>query len=223
MPFLFKQMRDACCKTHVAQPATRIMQHATHIMNKQDCFSIGYVQRTNGLKGEVTILLDVDNPARYRSIDAVFLEINGTLTPFFVNSVKLNHTQLTLGFDGVEDQAQAKTLVGSSTWLPLAALPPLDDKRFYFHEIPGYEVIDEAFGPVGIAGEMLDRSQQPVISVMNGIIEVLIPLPEGAVLKVDRENKKLYVRTPEGLIDLYLKSGDEEPDVWEQEDGKEED
>lgn len=192
-------------------------------MEKKDCYSIGYVQRTNGLKGEVTILLDVDRPERYRTIDAVFLEINGTLTPFFVNSVKLNNTQLTLGFDGTENQDQAKALVGTTVWLPLAALAPLDDKHFYFHEIPGFEVIDEKYGSVGTAKEMFDRPQQPLLSVMNGITEVLIPLPEGAIIKVDRATKKLHVRTPEGLIDLYLKADEIDPDDWTQErDGDEE-
>lgn len=196
---------------------------ARSAMEKKDCYLIGYVQRTTGLKGEVVIMLDVDNPDRYRSVDAVFLDINGTLTPFFVRSARLNHNQLALAFDGTDDQPQAKLLVGSTVWLPLGALPQLDDKHFYFHEIPGYEVIDEKYGIVGTAREMLDRSQQGLLSVMNGITEVLIPLPEGAIIKVDRANRKLYLRTPEGLIDLYLKPDDIDPDDWTQEKDGDED
>ena len=35
-------------------------------------------------------------------------------------------------------------------------------------------------------------------------IEILIPMNDEFITKVDRENKTIIVDTPEGLIDLYL-------------------
>ncbi len=35
-------------------------------------------------------------------------------------------------------------------------------------------------------------------------IEILIPMNDEFIAKVDRENKTIFVETPEGLIDLYL-------------------
>lgn len=181
-------------------------------MDKKDCFSIGYVSRNPGLKGEIVITLDVDDPARYRSIDAVFLDLNGTLTPFFVSAARQQREQLTLSLDGIASADEARTLVGCEAWLPLSALPPLGETRFYFHEIPGYEVIEEHFGSVGIATGVIERTAQPVLAVQKGSVEILLPLPEGAVQRVDRQAKKLYLRAPEGLIGLYLGTGNDTPD-----------
>ena len=88
--------------------------------------------------------------------------------------------------------------------LPLEVLPDLGDKRFYFHEIKGFEVFDEQFGLVGIASDVFDRPMQPVLRVMRDKTEILLPLPQGAVQKVDRAKKQLHLRVPEGLIELYL-------------------
>jgi 16S rRNA processing protein RimM len=173
---------------------------------------LGYVQRISGVKGEVVIEMDVDDPTRYKKVDAVFGDVSGSLVPFFVKGTKLNGNSLTVALEGIATPADAKMLVGCTIYLPLTALAPLDDKRFYNHEIVGYEVIDERFGVVGIAVEVLERMMQPVLKIRSGKNEVMIPITNDAVKKVDRAERKLYVTSPEGLIELYLSPTDEEPD-----------
>lgn len=180
-------------------------------MNKNDCYTIGFVRRTSGLKGEVALQLDVDDPGRYRTLDAVFLDINGTLTPFFVKSARLLNNLLTVAFEDVTTPAGAEALVGCEAWLPLAALKPLDDKAFYYHEIPGFTVIDAEKGNIGEAVDVVDRLQQPILRVGKGRNEILIPLADNVVKRVDREKRELHIVAPEGLIDIYL-GGDEEDD-----------
>lgn len=179
-------------------------------MNKSECYSAGFVRRTSGLKGEVVLQLDVDDPARYRSLDAVFLEINGTLTPFFVKQARLLNNMLTVAFEDITTPAAAEALVGCEAFLPLAALPQLGDSAFYFHEIPGFTVIDEVKGNIGLAGEVIDRLQQPVLTVGSGRNEILIPLGPGVVRKVDRVARELHIQAPDGLIDIYLGATNEE-------------
>ncbi|MEO9512162.1 MAG: hypothetical protein ABJN84_18115 [Flavobacteriaceae bacterium] len=35
--------------------------------------------------------------------------------------------------------------------------------------------------------------------------ELLIPISDDIITKVDRKNKRIQVKTPEGLVELYLK------------------
>lgn len=184
-------------------------------MKKSECYSAGFVRRTSGLKGEVVIQLDVDDPARYRALDAVFLDINGTLTPFFITHTRLLNNNLTVAFEDVSTPAAAEALVGCEAFLPLAALPKLDDKQFYFHEIPGFAVIDAAKGNIGEAVTVIDRLQQPVLQVGAGRHEILIPLAPGVVQKVDRQARELHIAAPEGLIDIYLSSGNDEEEEFD--------
>ncbi len=173
---------------------------------------MGYTLRASGVLGEVVIEIDVDDPSRYKKLDSIFIELHGSLVPFFVKATKLNGSALTVKLDGVDKPDDTRDIMKCSVYLPLDKLPKLDDKRFYYHEIVGYEVIDERFGVVGIAEEILDRLMQPVIKIRSGKDEVMIPLSEGAVKKVDRDERKLYVSSPEGLIELYLSKDEDQPD-----------
>jgi 16S rRNA processing protein RimM len=51
-----------------------------------------------------------------------------------------------------------------------------------------------------------------VLKIRSGRNEVMIPITEDAVIKVDRSNRKLFVRSPEGLIELYLAKDEDVPD-----------
>lgn len=181
-------------------------------MKKSDCFLLGYTARISGVQGEVVIETDADNPSRYKKTEAIFLEIQGSLVPFFVKSVKLNGSAMTVKLEGIDTPVKAKEILKCSVFLPLDKLPKLDDKTFFHHEIAGFEVIDERFGVVGIAEEVLDRLMQPVLKIRNGKQEVMIPLTDDAIKKVDRAEKKLYVSSPEGLIELYLSQDEDIPD-----------
>ncbi len=181
-------------------------------MNKSECFLLGYTIRASGVQGEVVIEMDVDDASRYKKIDSIFIELHGSLVPFFVKGTKLNGKSLTVKLDGIDKPDETRSILKCSVYLPLEKLAKLDDKTFYNHEIVGFEVIDERFGIVGIAEEILDRMMQPVIKIRSGKNEVMIPLSDGAIKKVDRAEKKLYVTSPEGLIEIYLSSDNDEPD-----------
>ena len=60
-------------------------------MQHSDCFQLGYIAKLHGYKGEVSLFLDVTNPEDYKTLDAFFIDINGQLTPFFVQSFQLKN------------------------------------------------------------------------------------------------------------------------------------
>lgn len=174
-------------------------------MNKADCFELGYVAKLHGFKGEVSLFLDVTNPSDYASLDAVFIEINQQLTPFFVESLKLkNKGFAAVKFEGVDTENDAKVLLRKRCYLPASILPDLDDKHFYDHEIEGFTVIDHEKGNVGILSQVVDLSVNPLLQIDNKGTEILIPFVEGLIVKVDRKKKELHVAAPPGLIDMYL-------------------
>jgi 16S rRNA processing protein RimM len=174
-------------------------------MNKADCFHLGYVAKLHGFKGEVSLFLDVTNPSDYEKIESVFIDINDQLTPFFIESFKLkNHPFAAVKFEGVNSEKDAKIIERKNIYLSVKYLPELSGTDFYDHEVVGFKVIDQNFGEVGVLESIIDLSINPLIQVLNGDKEVLIPMIKDIILKVDRENKELHLVAPEGLIELYL-------------------
>jgi 16S rRNA processing protein RimM len=174
-------------------------------MNKADCFHLGYVAKLHGFKGEVSLFLDVTNPEDYETLDAVFIEINGQLSPFFIESFKLkNKGFAAVKFEGVNTEKDARILLRKNLFLPAQILPKLSGKNFYDHEVVGFTVMDESYGEVGKIESVIDLQVNPLLQIMNGPKEVLIPLVEGVVQNVDRKKKIMTIKAPAGLIELYL-------------------
>jgi 16S rRNA processing protein RimM len=174
-------------------------------MNKADCFHLGYVAKLHGFKGEVSLFLDVTNPSDYEKIDCVFIDINDQLTPFFIDSLKLkNHPFAAVKFEGVDSEKDAKIIERKNIYLSLKLLPELKGLDFYDHEVVGFKVFDKNYGEVGILESIIDLSKNPLIQVINGSKEVLIPMIKEIITKVDRENKELHLIAPDGLVELYL-------------------
>lgn len=175
-------------------------------MTKDDCFYIGRVAKTHGIKGEVTIKLDVDDPSAYLDMKYFLLEINKVLTPFFVERLTLSGDKFFVGIQDVNTVEAASALTGKSVFLPLELLPKLTGKQFYYHEVKGFIVVDEQKGELGPIKEILEYPTQAIIQVFKDGKEILIPILDQVIVKVDRKGKKLHVKAPEGLIDMYLGS-----------------
>jgi 16S rRNA processing protein RimM len=174
-------------------------------MTKEDCFYLGKIVKKYSFKGELLAKLDTDQPSIYENLDAIFIEVNDTLIPFFIERSKLHKSDLLrLKFDDVTNEADADALMKCDLYLPLDLLPKLDGTKFYFHEIIGYQLNDESFGNVGTVKGVNDSTSQALFEVDRNGIEILIPMNDDFIKNLDREAKTITVNTPPGLIELYL-------------------
>lgn len=179
-------------------------------MKVDDCFYLGYISKAIGNKGELAFKLDVDSPSSYEGLDAVFIQMqkqDKQLVPFFIEESKIQNNQLLrCKIEGVDNQADAKSLIGKSLFLPIEALPKLEGNQFYFHEIIGFEVIDQERGSIGKVDKVLEFSTSNLLSIPHANTEILIPINDETIVEVNRDQRTLKVKTTEGLIDLYLES-----------------
>lgn len=174
-------------------------------MKKEDCFYLGKIVKKYSFKGEVLLKLDTDQPELYEQLDALFLDLNNSLIPYFIEKAQLHKSDLLrIKFEDVSTEGAAEELLKKEVYLPIDLLPKLEGNRFYYHEVIGFEVIDENFGPVGVISGINDTTAQALFEIDREGTEVLIPLNDDIILSVDRNKKTVSVHTPPGLIDLYL-------------------
>ena len=83
-------------------------------------------------------------------------------------------------------------------------LPKLTGNKFYFHEIIGFTLLDSIHGDIGKVESVNDTTSQALFEVLKDGKQLLIPINDEIITKVDRENKIIHVTTPLGLVDLYL-------------------
>lgn len=173
-------------------------------MTKNDCFFFGKITKTHGLKGEITIKLDVVNPSDFSDLNYILIEENGSLIPYFIEYQKINGDKMFALLQDVKNVDRAMTFVGKAVFLPNEMMPELDEDEFYYSEIVGFRLIDEEKGEVGVISNVLEYPTQAVIQVMKNGKEILIPVHDDILQKVNKKAKTLNIKAPEGLIDMYL-------------------
>ena len=174
-------------------------------MNIDDCFVLGKITKPHSFKGEVVVWFDADEPEVYADIDGFFIETTQGLIPYFIESLRPHQDRFVARLEGVDDEASALALAGTTIYLPLTALPPLDDAHFYFHEIIGWEAWDaESQQSAGQIQRVVEHGPYPLLETLLNEHVVLIPLPEHLSVHVDRVARQLTLHLPDGLLDVYL-------------------
>jgi 16S rRNA processing protein RimM len=174
-------------------------------MTKEECFYLGRIVSKFSFKGEVLIKLDTDEPETYLEMESVFVDYDDNLVPFFIEKSSLQKSNLLrVKFEEVDTEEDAEDLLKLDVYLPLSMLPELNDDQFYFHEVIGFSVEDVNYGPVGTLTGVNDTTSQALFEIEKDGKQILIPMNDQFLKKLDKKNKKIIVETPEGLIDLYL-------------------
>ncbi len=174
-------------------------------MKKEDCFYLGKIVKKYSFKGEILAKLDTDEPEIYENLDAIFIDLRNNLVPFFIEHSQLHKsTLLRIKFEEVDTEADADSIMKSDLYLPLETLPKLEGDKFYFHEVIGFKVEDINYGNIGILKGINDSTAQSLFEIDKNGVEILIPMNDHFIKKVDKKNKCILLETPEGLIDLYL-------------------
>jgi 16S rRNA processing protein RimM len=191
-------------------------------MNIDACFLLGHIVKTHGTKGQIVAYFDVDYPEDYEDLESVFLEQKGRLIPFFIESMDpVKNSRFIIKFEDIKTMEQAEALRGTPLYLPLDELPELEDDQFYFHDVIGYQVVDENHGNLGTVKEFYDLPQQQLMSMEYMNQEMLIPVMDEIILRADHEAKQLHIRLPEGLLEVYTEpispsEADDEDDTEEE-------
>lgn len=175
-------------------------------MDADACFQLGYIKATHGLKGDVQVILDVDDPEDYYHLESVFLDQTGqgTLVPFFVRYIHPQSGKLIIKFEEVNELQEARKLIGKTVYLPLAALPELSEASFYYHEMLGCEVRDHQRGLLGTVSCIYDQSPQVLLGMSYRGHEILIPFTDEIVPAFDKSSRVVHVNLPAGLLEIYL-------------------
>lgn len=169
-------------------------------MDKLSCFKIGYVAKTHGLKGEVTVILsesiDLD------SIKSVFLEKTENLIPYFIEAFSDRTDKAFIKFEDVNSFEAANQLKGCSIYLSKTERPKSKRGEFYDDEIIGFSAEDKGLGLLGPVTEVMQSGPNRLL-VLNYLgKEVLIPTNGPFILSINKTTQKIIVQLPDGFLDI---------------------
>ncbi len=175
-------------------------------MKKEENFLFASVTKLHGYKGSVVAKIVQPLPEKtVKKLESVFLEIKGQLVPFFIEQLSYKNSEwIYINFVGIDSEPKAQALLKATIWLPSDLIPKSRGKNFQRDEILSYDVYDASFGLIGKVSRIIEMPHYPLLEILHGSKEVLIPAADEIVTKIDRKKKIIYITAPEGLIDMYL-------------------
>lgn len=158
----------------------------------------------HGLKGDLLFKHELGKKTSLKGLAAIFIEEKkGSFIPWFIESSRIKtEEEIYLKLEGVNTREAAIRLTQKKVWLPEAAY-----KKFAAKNTPagllGYTIIDkgEALGEIL---EVIEQPHQLLCRLEISGKEVLVPLHEDSLDKVDHKKKEVRVTLPPGLLDVYL-------------------
>jgi len=167
-------------------------------------FKIGKLVAVHGLTGELLLKHELGKKTSLKGLQAIFVEDKkNSFLPWFIESAKIkNESEIYLKLEGVNTREAAIKLTQKIIWVP-----ETDFKKFASKSAPasllGYTIIDND-KPLGEILELIEQPHQLLCRLDIKGKEVLIPLHEETLKKVNHTKKEVLVELPDGLLDIYL-------------------
>ena len=160
--------------------------------------------RTRGLKGEVVADLLTDFPERFNDVESLIaLAPNGERKVVALEGFFFQNDRIVLKFSGYDDVEGAKELIGYEFCVPETERVVLEPGEYYDFELEGCAVEDVNGTAIGSVRTILKTAGVEILVIeASGGNEVMVPLAESIVIKIDIVDNKIVVDPPEGLLEL---------------------
>jgi 16S rRNA processing protein RimM len=167
-------------------------------------FKIGKLVAVHGLHGELLLKHELGKKTSLKGLQAIFVEEKkNSFLPWFIEATKIkSDDEIYIKIEGINARETATKLTQKEIWLPEAEF-----KKFAAKTAPasllGYIIINND-EPLGEILELIEQPHQLLCRLEIKGKEVLIPLHEETLQKVNHKKKEVLVELPDGLLEIYL-------------------
>lgn len=153
---------------------------------------IGKIVNTHGIKGEVRILSRFDFKEKVFVPNTLIYIGEEKIEEKIVSYRKHKSFDMVL-LEGINDINDVLKYKGKNAYISSSSLK-LSDNEILDEDLIGFTALYED-KEIGIVNDIMDYGNKVL-----KINESLIPYNENFILKLDKENKKIYLKNVEGLI-----------------------
>lgn len=172
------------------------------MINPVDTYQIGVLTRTHGLRGELLFQFTDDIFDR-ADADHLLVEIDGILTPFYIDEYRFrsNESALIL-FEGVDTADAARALTGCAVYVERSMAGGQED-AMSLDALKGFHVFDQEGRDIGEITDVDDQTQNWLFVVRQADgSEVLIPAHDELITQLSPSERRISMNLPEGLLNL---------------------
>ncbi|MEO8937572.1 MAG: ribosome maturation factor RimM [Burkholderiaceae bacterium] len=163
-----------------------------------DLVLVGHVLDAWRLDGSVKVAPYSSDASALLSASEWWFDVRGAVRSFDVVAAKAHGSTVTARLVGIVDRDAAEGLKGARISVPRRHFPATDDNEFYWVDLIGLAVSNEAGEAFGDVAELMDNGahQNLVVRMTGGdgkTIERLIPFVDAFVKTVDLAGRRIVV------------------------------
>lgn len=165
--------------------------------------TVGKVVNSHGIRGELKIVPETDFPERFDVGNSlIIVDSQNKQTPVTVKTSRLHKNVFIVLFSQFSNINDVEKFKGSLLKIEAKDQKPLEEGEYYYHEIIGCKVITEDEQELGLISEILTPGANDVwvVSLPKGK-QLLLPVIDDVILKVDIPNKTIRIHLMEGLLE----------------------
>jgi len=170
---------------------------------------VGHLGKAHGIRGELLVQPLTDHPEGTFApgvvlfpADASALNPDPAVPPLRVLGARPHGEGWIVAFDGVETRSEAELLRGRYVLRAIEEVEPLEEDELFYHQLLGSEVRTVAGRVLGRVAEVYELAPSDLLEVRGEDGTFMIPFRREIVVEVDREEGRIVVDPPEGLLEL---------------------
>ncbi len=179
----------------------------THPIDSESLFLVGQIWRAHGIRGEVKIIPETDDPERFTDLTVVFTgRTAASAVRHEIDSVRFQPTKrgiiVIAKMRGVDSREAAESMRKDSVFASEEDLPPLEEGEFFLHDLIGLAVSTHTGDTVGTVEDVIEGPAQTILVVAReGMGSAMIPAVDEFVEEIDLDARQIVIRPIEGLLD----------------------
>lgn len=167
---------------------------------------MGWVSRPHGIRGELKVIPETDDPERFRLLETVLIKpADGGYVRYPLESIRFQRGKrgvtVILKLAGIGNRDQAHALRGALVAATPDALPLAEDE-YFLSDLIGLDVHTDAGAGIGQIIDILDLPAHPVLVIRRpGGDEVMVPAVPAFMDDIDFDRRRVRIRPIDGLLD----------------------
>ena len=164
---------------------------------------VGRVARPHGLRGDVLVNPETDFVHdRFRPGATVWARSDGRDEQLTIATARVQNGRPVIGFEGLSTIEAVERLAGLELRVPEDSLQPLEQGRYYEHQLVGCVVETASGDRVGIVVRVDSGAGGSRLVVEGARGEIQIPLAVDICVEIDVAGRRIRIAPPDGLLEL---------------------
>ena len=175
-------------------------------LDEHDLIVVGRIIKAHGIKGEVKVVPETDDPERFLDFESVFIGLEpGKVDEYTIRGIRFQPSSkgitVLASFDEIKTRTDADTLVKSHLYVTEEALN-LEDDEYFLYDLIGCSVVNTENEEIGVVKDVLEMPAHMVYLIKRlGKPDAMIPAVDAFIEEVDLETRRIIISSIDGLLD----------------------